>query len=247
MKPMLLVLATMGLGLAAVRGDDAPVTDPAQVAAHLHQVESAPIYQETEEPALNSRFGEWLSDWFKHLGSEFGDFKYASRMPAVESLLMSLLVAFCFAVLLYIMLRLTRRRAHLELEPTGDSAGRSAFRAPEQYDEEISAAVRAGDWQAAWRASWRQLLARLEHRHLVDADRTRTNREYLAQLRAKSLPAPAVALLAGMVDTYDRVIYGRQPIREPDWSSFRQQIGEAVLMLHLDSRRPMPPARGAAT
>jgi hypothetical protein len=37
-----------------------------------------------------------------------------------------------------------------------------------------------------------------------------------------------------MVDTYDRRIYGRQSIAEPDWTLFNQKIQEANLLLHLD-------------
>ena len=50
-------------------------------------------------------------------------------------------------------------------------------------NREIVAAIHAGDWHTAYLAAWRQFLSRLEHRHLVDNDRTRTNREYLAHFR----------------------------------------------------------------
>ncbi len=103
--------------------------------------------------------------------------------------------------------------------------------------------MQAQDWHAAWLAAWRQFLSRLEHRSLVDADRTRTNREYLAQLRGKALPVPALAVLSGMVDAYDRFIYGRQLIGEQDWNAFHRQIDEAALMLHLQEKRSSTPAR----
>ena len=245
MKLWLLLLAICLLGMNSLRADDvaanippAPITDPAQVGQHYRQVLAQPQFQETEESAIDTRLEDWLSQWFNRLGKKFGEFTYASRMPAFESLLMSLLVVLSIAVLLYIMVRLTRRRGGMEPEPvTGIPDQRRAFRPPEFYDGEIAQAVRAGDWHTAWLAAWRQFLSRLEHRHLVDADRTRTNREYLAQLRGKPLPAAALALLSSMVDAYDRFIYGRQSIGEPEWNLFHRQIGEAALLLHMDDKK----------
>jgi hypothetical protein len=105
---------------------------------------------------------------------------------------------------------------------------------------EVQKAIRSGDWHAAWLAAWRQFLSRLENHRLVEADRTRTNREYLAQLREKTLPSPALALLTALVDAYDRFIYGHRPIAEPDWHLFHQQVSEAGLLLHLDGKSPQP-------
>ncbi len=55
-------------------------------------------------------------------------------------------------------------------------------------------------------------------------------------MRAEPLPASAVALLTGMVDAYDRFIYGRRLIAEPDWNRFQEQIEEAGLLLHLNDK-----------
>ena len=244
---VLLLHAILLLGLMPLRADDspspsqtsatAPITDPTQVSAYYQQVLTRPQFQAIDDSPVNTRLQDWLSQWFKQLGAKFGDFKYANRMPAFESLLMTLLVAFSISILLYIMVRLTRRRSGMDAESDIEMPGQKAFHAPEFYDEEIGQAVRAGDWHTAWLAAWRQFLSRLEHRQLVDADRTRTNREYLAQLRGKSLPGSALALLTGMVDAYDWFIYGRKSIGESDWTAFHQQIDEAALLLHLDDKK----------
>src|ERR1700683_584031 len=153
-------------GFISLRADDtspgtpqpvatsAPITDPVQVSRHYREVPARPQFQETDESTFNSHLKDWLSQWFKRLGASLGEFKYANRMPAFESFLMTLLVVFALAVLLYIMVRLTRRRAGMESEPAAEMAGPKAFRPPEFYDEEIEQAVRTGDWHAAWLALW---------------------------------------------------------------------------------------------
>ena len=248
--PTILLLAMMTL-----RADDAsadspsaaptapPIVDPVQVRKHYREVLTRDQFQEVAEPSVNTRIQDWLSQWFRSLGAKFGQFTYASRMPAFESLLMTLLVVFAISILLYIMVRLTRRRDGMEPEPGLDIPGQKAFRPPEFYAEEIDRAIRAGDWHTAWLAAWRQFLSRLEHGDLVEADRTRTNREYLAQLRGKALPGSAFALLTGMVDAYDRFIYGRKTIGEPDWNLFHRQIDEAALLLNLNARGKIAQAK----
>jgi hypothetical protein len=214
----------------------APITDPARIDQHYREVLARPQFQELDEPAVNAHLEDELSQWFRRLGARIGGFKYTSRMPAFESILMVALVIFSGAVLVYVMLRLTRRRSKMEAEFDAPPPDEKTFRPPEFYDEEIRAAKQSGDWHAAWLATWRQFLARLENHRLVEADRTRTNREYLAQLRAQPLPATALALLNGMVDAYDRCIYGRQIIGESDWGMFHRQAQEAGLLLHLEDK-----------
>jgi hypothetical protein len=250
------LLAIMLIALPFLRADDIddappaptapPVTDVALVNQHLKEITARPQFRDTSESTVNSRIEDWLSQWFRNLGAKFGEFKYASRMPAFESLLMTLLVVFAISVLLYIMVRLTRRRGRMESEREDEVDGQKTFRAPEAYEREIQVALLAGDWHAAYLAGWRQFLSRLEYGNLVDADRTRTNREYLAQLRGRPMPATALGLLNALVDAYDRSIYGRQSIAEPDWTHFRGQLDEAALLLHLEDKVKSAPATGSA-
>jgi hypothetical protein len=246
MKKHLIFLAFL-LPLLPTRASDpsppnaAPVTDPAQVAEHYRMILSRPEFQEPREPEPNERMRDWLSQWFTRLGAELGQFKYTEEMPRFASLLMTLFAFLSLGGLIYILVRLTRRPGERDREEAGTGITQSPLRAPEFYDEELRRTVAGGDWRGAWLASWRQFLSRLERDHLVKADRSRTNREYLAQLRAQSLPVSALGILSGMVDAYDNFIYGRRPIAEPDWEFFRQQVDEATLLLHLQDH---PAARG---
>ena len=154
-------------------------------------------------------------------------------MPRFASMLMTIFVLLSLAGLLYTLVRFVRRRRLLESPASSELSGPQALRPPEFYDEELRRAVAEGNWSAAWLASWRQFLSRLEKVHLVEADRSRTNREYLAQLQRQPLPGPALPLLQRMVDAYDRFIYGCRPIGESEWNFFREQVNEATLLLHL--------------
>ncbi|MCE0485065.1 MAG: DUF4129 domain-containing protein [Methylacidiphilales bacterium] len=224
----------------------APVTNPAQVREHYQQVVSRPEYADTDEADVNTHFRDWLTQWIRRMEAKFDQIKYAGEMPAITSLLMSLLVVLSIAGLLYVMVRLTRRRAIMEGDFPEETPGPGTFHPPEFYEKEIEAAIETRDWHAAWLAAWRQFLSRLENRELVEADRTRTNREYLAQLRAEPLPGAALGMLTGMVDAYDRFIYGRRMIAESDWNQFYRQIGEASLLLHLDEKGGLPATKEGA-
>jgi hypothetical protein len=248
---MVAVLAISLSLLAPLRANDdgapAPagpaITDPALVAQHYRQVAAKPKYEDAQDTGIRPRLEDVLSAWFQSLGKHFGELRYANSMPAFESMLMSVLVAFALAVVAYILLRITRVRSWRWRESELLVPPETKLHPPEFYDEDIAQAVQAGDWHMAWLAAWRQFLSRLEQRSLVEADRTRTNREYLGQLRQQSLPASALPILTALVDTYDRFIYGRAPIGEAEWNQFHEGIEQAGLLLHLENKRV--PAPGA--
>jgi len=236
-----LLLLFLCLLIVSSHGDEttpAPITDQGQLSTHYRQVLERPEFQDHGESDVDNRFKDLISQWFMRLGAKLGQFKYAAEMPRFSSLLMTLMALFALAALGYIMLRLVRRRGEGETIRAPRMPGQKTFLPPESYDDEIRQATEARNWHAAWMASWRQFLSRLENRQLVETDRTRTNREYLAQLHALSPPSSALTLLNGMVDAYDRYIYGHKPIGEPDWNLFHHQAQEAALLLHLDDQRP---------
>ena len=245
---LILVLAALGcLGAIPARADDdvsapcaqsTPVTDPAQVAAHYREILQKPEFHDSGEADVDERLRDVLSQWFYQLGKKMSEFKYVSQMSRVASMMLTGMVVLCIGGVIYVIVRVYRRRAEFDLDNAADTPGQRTFRPPEFYEKEIQEAIRARDWHAAWLAAWRQFLSRLENRQLVEADRTRTNREYLAQLHERMLPSPALGLLTAMVEAYDRFIYGHKPIAEPDWNLFHQQVSEAGLLLHLDDKAP---------
>jgi len=244
MRWLLFILATVSMNFAARADENAQpaVTDPALVQQHYHEVLSRPEFRETEESLDDMRWTDWITQWVQRLVSRFQDLQYAGQLSTAARVLVFALTALTVIALLYLLVRLSRRRRDGE---SGDDEmpmpGRT-FLSPRQYEARLREAVERNDWHGAWLAAWLQLLARLENRRLVDADRSRTNREYLAQLRSQSLPTGAMSLLAGMVDDYDRFIYGVRPIDEAGWSGFRERIDEVTLMLGLRESATEKPA-----
>jgi hypothetical protein len=235
----LLVLLIVATARAADENLPAPVTDPAQVAVHYREVLAQPQFQEPPDASVNDQMKSWLSEWFTRFGTKFEQFRYAQEMPRFAALMTALLVGAAAIALFTTLYRLMRR--HQRSDPAGrpERQAGKIFRPPEFYEEELSRAAATGDWHAAWLASWRQFLSRLEQDQLVAADRSRTNREYLTQLRGQPRSAPALTLLGGVVDAYDRFIYGRHAIAEAEWRTFQDQLDEAGLLLHL-AGRPAP-------
>ncbi|HUB68611.1 MAG TPA: DUF4129 domain-containing protein [Candidatus Methylacidiphilales bacterium] len=236
-----------GLGALPSRaGDDAPdlrpapVTDPTQVAAHYQTILQKPEFHDSGEVDADERLRDMLTQWFFRLGQKMSQFKYVSEMSRVASIVLTGMVVLCVGGVIYVAVRIYRRRTEFDQDKTADMPGQKTFRPPEFYEKEIQEAVRAGDWHAAWLAAWRQFLSRLENRQLVEADRTRTNHEYLAQLRERMPRSPALALLTAMVNAYDLYIYGHKPVAEPDWNLFHRQISEAGLLLRLENSTPHP-------
>ena len=217
-----------------------PVTNPAAVHERYQQVLAGPEFH-TDESSEDYPFRDWLSQYLTHLVSKYENFQYAGQMSGLAWLLVTTLTVLAGAGLIYGLLRLSRRQREAAEDAMETAPGRKGFLSPQLYDEKWRQAVEKRDWHAAWLAAWLQFLSRLETRRMVEADRSRTNREYLAQLRAQQLPASALPLLAGLVDDYDRFIYGLRAIDEPVWLAFRQKIDEASLMLHLgDGMAPSP-------
>lgn len=238
----LAALLTLGPVLRADNPPSMPVTDPAVVQQHYRAILAQPQFHETGESLNDLHLGDWLSQWLTHLVSRFQNFKYAGQVSTVAWLLVIALTVLAIAGLIYVLVRLSRRQlGEAPDEPEAVSGNRKLL-SPRQYEKRLRQALEKSDWHGAWLAAWLQLLARLENRHLVEADRSRTNREYLAQLRAQTLPPAALPLIARLVDDYDRFIYGLRAIDEAGWLAFRERIDEVTLLLNLRDRVVEEPA-----
>jgi hypothetical protein len=80
-----------------------------------------------------------------------------------------------------------------------------------------------GDYRSAVRYLYLSALLLLEERGLLSYDRTKTNREYLLSLRDQpELETP----LQQVVEVFDRVWYGYQPLGDQDYHYYERQVGK---------------------
>jgi hypothetical protein len=80
-----------------------------------------------------------------------------------------------------------------------------------------------GDYRSAVRYLYLSALLLLEERGLLDHDRTKTNREYLRSVSDQpELEIP----LRNVVEVFDRVWYGYQPLDDQDYQYYEQQVGK---------------------
>jgi hypothetical protein len=235
-------LLLLAPGLRADNPTPPPVTDPVVVRQQYHAILAQPQFREQEEPFGDLNWSDWLTRWLTHLVSSFQNSRYAGQISTVAWVLVVVLTALAIAALIYVLARLSRRMRDGAPDEVEEPPQGKALLSPRQYEQRLRRALEQGDWRGAWLAAWLQLLARLENRHMVEADRSRTNREYLAQLHAQALPPAALPLIARLVDDYDRFIYGLRAIDETGWSAFRQRIDEVTLLLNLRDRAVEEPA-----
>ena len=189
----------------------------AQLQTVLARSEFSAVWQ---EPNLWQRLGEWLRavlEWLSGVlpapsgqGNPAG--AAASRglvwlVAGVGGVAIALLFGYWLSRLLGVFVadaEARRRREAGEEEPVTAAAAR----------QQAVAQAQAGQYRQAVRSLYLSALLRLEERGLVRADRSLTNREYLAQVAGQ---AEVQRHLQPVVQTFDDVWYG---VREPDRATF---------------------------
>lgn len=86
--------------------------------------------------------------------------------------------------------------------------------------ERAQTEVRGGDYRTAVRYLYLSSLLWLHEQRLLRYDRSLTNREYLEQVRDK----PLHGQLTPIVDTFDRVWYGKRPLDDGEFAAYEEQI-----------------------
>ncbi len=83
--------------------------------------------------------------------------------------------------------------------------------------------AQGGDYRTAVRYLYLSTLLSLEERHLLRYDRSLTNREYLRSVAHKP---HLFTLLRDVVDVFDRVWYGYQPIDEATYQTYAVRVAD---------------------
>ena len=193
-------------------------------AAQLDAIESilqGPEFQWDRPPSpieewwneLQARVREWLESLF---GSDEISIPIPSEVfTVVAGILLALVLLYIFRSLFGDFITETsmdeERMAGDELL-TAESALQKA--------KDIS---RAGDYRAAVRYLYLSALLTLDERGLLRFDRSKTNREYLRTVAAfPQLSAP----LRDVIDVFDRVWYGFQPLDEASFEHYVQKVDQ---------------------
>jgi hypothetical protein len=197
-------------------------TSPDAALARLREILARPEFQPQQQESpdwaneMLSRFLKWLS-------------RILDQAPTVSTSGNLALQAFgvLAAVLVLSVLAYTLRGlfadlasdSTLDLE-TGTTGlplnAQAAFTRAEGLSDQ-------GDYRSAVRYLYLSALLILDERGWLYYDRTRTNREYLRDLSTRPETA---SLLRAVIDVFDRVWYGFQPLDIEDYKAYARQVNE---------------------
>jgi hypothetical protein len=195
----------------------------------LEQVYEVPPFKSRALPAAWNRFwemvGEAISDFFRNL---FGSLPTPAITPAAPAsfngltptgwalLLIGLLLV--VAIVIYAV-RGIRRTVVAEARARAEADEEETMTASEAV-ERAHLDARSGDYRAAARHLYLSSLLWLEERGMLRYDRSRTNREYLRQIRGK----PVHDDLLPVVETFESVWYGNHPLDDHGFREYERQV-----------------------
>jgi hypothetical protein len=176
-------------------------------------------------------FLEWLEGLFPKSSGPAQDF---SSLGVIASVLRVILYVLLFGLLAFVAYKvaqlfvpaLARRRKAVKKK--------ERVILGERLDENETAAdlfgeaerlAREGDLRGAIRKGYIALLCDLSDRRVIGLARSKTNRDYLRDVRSRGELYPR---MKAVTDTFERHWYGSLESAESDWSSFRDQYQEAI-------------------
>jgi hypothetical protein len=213
------------LQLVAARWQE-PAYDEAAAAAareRLNAILARPNFQ-WEEPQP----GFWQRLWQRVLRFLFDLIPFGSSGLDLANLILALLGSAVLLLALFLAARALLRSVRPEAaagQPVGDERELTAELALEQAE----AHSQRGDYRNAVRYLYLSTLLLLEDHGVLRFDRSRTNREYLRSVAGRP---ELFATLQSVVDVFDRVWYGFQPLDEAGYARYRRQVSQ------LESERP---------
>lgn len=235
------VTVNQGALVAALRADP---PDKEAIAAHVAALQAvaarwpAPAYDQASAAAATARLdailaepafqwpeeqpGFWERLWERALRFLFELLPWGSGALDLANILLAvaggLILLFALALAARSLLRSFRPEAvAADAEP--DLASLTA----EQALQEAESQAQDGDFRQAVRYLYLSSLLLLEERGLLRFDRSRTNREYLRSVAGRP---ELLGALQSVVDVFDRVWYGFQPLDEAGYRRYRAQVDE---------------------
>ena len=195
----------------------APVPDYSAQRRALAAILARREYQGVAQTTARERLLEWLANV---LDAFFGGLmRFGAQMPWIGFAIRALFLAGLCVLLVWALIRIERRsRIRLIGEGTGPSLAPLA-RDWQLWLRDAHAMAAQGLWREAIHFLYWAAIARLESRHLWQADRARTPREYLRLLPAAD---PRREGLTALTRTFERTWYGGREAGSADYQSAMQ-------------------------
>ena len=217
------VQALIDTALAA-RADWGQTPRTANDLAALQTILARPEFQwETPEPSWLQKtlqqFWEWLWSWLNRL---FGGRQTALGDPRIAFALAALLVLVLAVVIGFFVRGLLANMVAETTAPTDPHAADEDLTA-EAALQKAQALSTTGDYRAAVRYLYLSALLLLDERGLLRYNRTLTNREYLRHLTHHP---ELLNTLGEVVEVFDRVWYGYQPLDEAEYQLYAERVTE---------------------
>jgi hypothetical protein len=218
-----LVLAMVLLALSAPVSASNVRVDPIKVRRELRQILASPEYNQVAKPNLIEKWmgqvGTWVGNgiqkFFKwvigHLS--FGDGSGASVIATLAAWTMAL----GFVVLVGWVIKKLVDGAHGQAR-VDESVGEASYEMPSAklLIKQAAKLAESGDYRGAFRAAYLASIAYLDECRALRFERSRTNWEYLRELKQGGHEKPHGELQPLTAD-FDRKIYGRENCEREDY------------------------------
>lgn len=172
-------------------------------------------------PFAANRSGNWLTDIVDRL-REFLSRLFNNTARGIFEIrdLFVLAGVLLVVVVVTFLIRNLRRNLVSEEALPGDGPGARGL-SPAEVLNEAEQWIAAGDYRRAVRQLYLATLLMLDRRGKLKFDAALTNREYLCQT---STDSRTTAALEPIVETFDRIWYGFEPLSAQELDTFRQQV-----------------------
>lgn len=200
---------------------------PPDALTQLDQILSNPPFGQPDrpprEPGPIDRFFEWLFeqlfDWLEPVG-EVAQGAADTNADAVSWVIVALGAALVIAVLV-IWIKGMRRSLAPPAARLIDPDDPEANLSPADARNQARALAAQGDYRTATRLLYLSALLWLDERRALRYERHLTNREYLKRLEGR----PELRnRMQPVVETFDQVWYGRQPLDAAGFAAYEQQV-----------------------
>lgn len=231
----ILLSAAVLAGWAAFAAASEP--DPKVVRRELADILSRPEYNRTYAP---SAVEQWARQMWDRVTTAIGEFftwlrdalglRMGQGTGNLASFLMAWAVIVAFVVLLALVMRGLNARLRLRTEPADETETAYGLPSPGPLIRQAARLAEAGDLRGAFRSAYLACISHLDGMRALRFERSRTNWEYLQELKSRGFYTPYDRLRPLTAD-FDRKIYGREKVSLQDYlnavSTYRSLTTEA--------------------